>query len=352
MDLVIVNNGLAGGGTERESTSFANYLSKKGLKIKIIASHKSHHFFDLHHGIKFIEPDFNRDAYSLISYTIKLILYLRKEILNSGSKKVLSYNESLNPYVILAGLGIGIDVYVRESMHPKAYHPIVTRFLKWALYRKAKLVLAQTNYGKEVLGGKLKTDNIVALPNPVVTHDFKESRSSLKIILAIGRLEEVKGHRYLIKAFSKIKDKSWRLEIIGDGSLKKELVQLSHDLGVSERVIFHGHLKTFDEHLKRSEIFVLPSIKEGFPNALVEAMSVPLACIAGDYYEGSIEIIHDGVNGILFQPCNDDNLAEKLELLINSPVLRKKIKMKSVAVRDQYGIEQVGKHLCDLLELL
>lgn len=54
---------------------------------------------------------------------------------------------------------------------------------------------------------------------------------------------------------------------------------------------FHGKVDDFTDLIAESSIFVLPSIHEGFPNVLIEAMSVPLACISGDYYEGREEII-------------------------------------------------------------
>lgn len=100
----------------------------------------------------------------------------------------------------------------------------------------------------------------------------------------MGRLEKVKGHEYLIKAFAKIEDQDWELSIVGDGSERPYLENLTKVLNIDNKVIFHGHLRDFRKQLSEAKIFVLPSLSEGFPNALIEAMSLPLPCISTDFY--------------------------------------------------------------------
>ncbi len=347
-----MNNGLAGGGTERESTSFANYLAAKGYKVKIVASHKSEHFYKLHESIHFIEPNFFRNAHSLIVYTFKLILFIRSEIRNSGSKKVLSYNETLNPYVIMSCAGCKVDVFVRESMHPKAYLPLTTRILKRIFYPRSKRVFAQTNYGSKVLIQQFGLKNVEVFPNPVEIFYKSIPSERANCIVSVGRLEKVKGHKYLIEAFSRLSNPHWTLEIVGDGSLRNDLIDLARQLGVSDRVVFHGHMKDFESILRRSKIFVLPSIKEGFPNALVEAMSIPLACIAGDYYKGYIEIIEHNKNGLLFTPENVEELTYNLDKLTNSGEFRMKLMKEAVKVREKYSMEVVGEDLIQELNIM
>jgi GalNAc-alpha-(1->4)-GalNAc-alpha-(1->3)-diNAcBac-PP-undecaprenol alpha-1,4-N-acetyl-D-galactosaminyltransferase len=349
--LVILNNGLAGGGTERESTSLANYLSVNGFEITLIASHQSKHFFKLKDEIKFIEPKFNRANYHLIFYTLKILLYIRKNIKKSGASHVISYNESLNPYVILACFGLNVKVFVRESMHPKAKLPRITEILRSLLYPYATAVFAQTNFGRGILKKNIPNAKVVSFPNPVVMFSSDVINKNTKSIVSIGRLEKVKGHEHLIKAFSMVEDENWFLQIIGDGSLRYELEKLAIDLGIGNRVLFHGHKIEFEEILKGCEIFVLPSLKEGFPNALIEAMSVPLACISGDYYEGNIEIIEHGINGLLFKPEDVEDLYKNLNTLINDESMRIKLKENAMLVRNIYSMEKIGDELVNYMEL-
>lgn len=348
-EVIIINNGLAGGGTERESSTFANHLSENGYSVKLVASHRSIPFYKLKKNIKFVEPNFKRESFSLFVYTLKLLFFIRDEIKSSQSNIIISYNESLNPYVILASLGLCKKVFVRESMHPKAKHHKISNVLRKILYPKACAVLTQTNYGKMVLKRKIPNAKIITFPNPVEMFYDNEVLDRTNSIVTVGRLENVKGHKYLIEAFSKVNNKNWSLQIIGDGSLKSELEKLSYDLGVGKQVIFHGHLKDFKEILKKSEIFVLPSVKEGFPNALIEAMSIPLACISGDYYEGNVEIIEHGENGLLFEPCNVTDLTAKLDLLISDKILRKKLQNSAVKVRDKFSMDKVGNELMNFI---
>src|SRR5690606_8324357 len=137
-------------------------------------------------------------------------------------------------------------------------------------------------------------------------------------IISVGRLTSEKGHKYLIEAFAMIDNMSWELNIVGDGNERPALEQLAKDLKIEERVVFHGHLKDFSKLIYESKIFVLPSIKEGFPNALAEAMSVPLACISTDFLGNQNEIIKNGVNGVLVPVKDAKKMAEAIHYLINN----------------------------------
>jgi glycosyltransferase involved in cell wall biosynthesis len=181
-----------------------------------------------------------------------------------------------------------------------------------------------------------------AIPNPVKMFNLNIADTRNRRIVSVGRLEEVKGHKYLIEAFARIDNKGWELHIIGDGSMRDELENLADSLKLGDFVTFHGHLIDFEEILSTAEIFVLPSIKEGFPNALIEAMSVPLACVSGDYYEGSPEIIEDGINGLLFEPRNVEALSNTLQMLVENDKLRESLKAKAELVKKKYNLDKIG----------
>lgn len=348
MKIVLINNGLSGGGTERASVSFAHYLIDKGYKVTLLALYPSDHFYQLDKRVTFIEPEFSRENISKFWYTLKMVQYVRCHIKRIKPSAVLSYNEWTNAYVILACLGLKVPIFVSERMHPKVRLPRPTEFLRKVLYPCAAGVIAQTNFGKKIIEQRTRSTNVVAIPNAVNVMEPIPIEKK-KQVIAIGRLETVKGHRYLIEAFAQVKDKTWQLCLIGDGSQMDILKQQTIDLGINNRVIFKGHQLNFRKELSESQVYVLPSVKEGFPNSLIEAMSLPLACISGDYYEGEHDLVKDGINGLLFTPCDSGDLADTLNRLIADERLRTNIAREAIKVREQLAFERVAKLLKEFI---
>jgi len=348
MKVVIINNGLSGGGTERASISFAHYLLNNDVEVCILALYQGEHFYNLDKKINFIEPNFSRDKLSTYKYTLKMMLFVRKNIKAIKPDTILAYNEWTNAYVLLSCIGLNYPIYVSERMHPKAKLPLLTEILRKWLYPKACGIITQTRYGEKVLKLKIRKGNIITIPNAVNVIEPIDVIKK-KQIIAVGRLEPVKGHKYLIEAFSKVKDKSWNLCIIGDGSQMNYLKELAKSLDIECRIEFKGHQLDFRKELSESEIYVLPSVKEGFPNSLIEAMSLPVACISGDYYEGEHDLVIDGYNGLLFKPQDSNELAHAINRLIEDEDLRKTLAVNAKKVRKDLAFDVAAKKLKEFI---
>jgi glycosyltransferase involved in cell wall biosynthesis len=339
--ILIINNGISGGGIERASVSLSNYFAKLGFDVSIVALYKSTPFFQLHKDIKFVEPDFERTTNNKINYTIKMMFFLRKYVKNYQPDTILAFSEWTNPYVVLALSGLSYPLYLTDRMNPLAKLPLLSELLRKHLYGKANGIISQSNFAKSILFKKTKSPNIKVINNPVNIIE-KINTPILNRIVSVGRLEKVKGHDYLINAFAKIEDKSWELSIVGDGSERTNLENLAKELKIENRVIFHGHLLDFRKQLSESQIFVLPSLKEGFPNALIEAMTVPLACICTDFFQGHNEIIDQNVNGMIVPPANIEKLIEALNDLISNNEKRILLANNSVKVREKLKFETIA----------
>ncbi len=140
------------------------------------------------------------------------------------------------------------------------------------------------------------------------------------LIGTLGRLTPVKGIPYLLQA-AKILVRGGanvKVLIVGEGSIRQDLLMQTQDLGISDNVVFLGHREDTDILLQAMDIFVLPSLSEGIPMALLEAMA---ACrpIVASRVGGIPEIIEEGVDGYLVEPMDVDNLAERCRRLIESP---------------------------------
>ena len=339
--ILIINNGLAGGGIERSSIGLANYFAKLGHNITVLALYQSEHFYDMHASIKFIEPEFKRKEMSQHIYVLKMIMYARKHIKQIKPDTILSYSEWSNPYIVLSTLGLRIPLFLSDRMSPLAKLPFTSEMLKRFLYKQANGIIAQTSFAKEILLKKTKSKHIIVISNPVNAVERVSCEPKNRIV-SIGRLSSEKGHRYLLEAFAQTKTLNWELSIVGDGVEREKLELLADNLGIADRVIFNGYLKDFSLQLSEAQIFVLPSLIEGFPNALLEAMSIPLACIATDFSRGKNEIIDHESNGLVVKAGNTDELAQAIQRLINNKNLRENLAKEAFRVREDYNFERIA----------
>jgi GalNAc-alpha-(1->4)-GalNAc-alpha-(1->3)-diNAcBac-PP-undecaprenol alpha-1,4-N-acetyl-D-galactosaminyltransferase len=160
-----------------------------------------------------------------------------------------------------------------------------------------------------------------------------------------------KGQNSLIEAFSKIDDKTWKLQILGDGPLRKDLEELAKKLNCENRVEFLGFKKEVDFFLSKAQIFAFTSIIEGYPNALIEGMANGLAPISFDCKAGPSDIIQNDINGFLI-PINDVILfAEKLNILVNNEDLRSIFQEQALKVLQTNNLQIIANQYQEFLFL-
>jgi len=137
------------------------------------------------------------------------------------------------------------------------------------------------------------------------------------VIAALGRLHKAKGYFNLIEAAGILTPKYPDLKfwIIGEGALRQEMEAKIKDRDLENKVCLLGFKASPNDYLNASDIYVLPSLWEGFPNSLIEAMACGLPPVAAKV-SGAIEIIKDGQNGFLTEVNDPASLAGKLERLI------------------------------------
>nr|WP_319393029.1 glycosyltransferase [uncultured Desulfobacter sp.] len=141
------------------------------------------------------------------------------------------------------------------------------------------------------------------------------------IIGYIGRLVKGKGLDTLIKAVAKLKNTKFKLVLIGEGEEKEPLYSLAMDLGVMDHVHFMGFKPNRLDYLNGFDIFVLPSLSEGIPRCLMEAMGKKVPVIASDI-PGCKMLVQDSISGLLFSPGSPDSLLDKLQCMIESPNIK------------------------------
>ena len=137
--------------------------------------------------------------------------------------------------------------------------------------------------------------------------DFIKAHS--KTISVVGRFCKEKGFEFMLEAFAKAtEDIDLGLVMIGDGDYKERYTSVIERLGIKEKVYFTGFQNNPYKYMARSDIFVLSSLSEGFPNVLAEAMSMGLPVIAANCYSGPAEILRNDSDYQAvtdsFKPCD------------------------------------------------
>lgn len=157
----------------------------------------------------------------------------------------------------------------------------------------------------------------------------KTSKLDNKNIIAVGRLSKEKGFDDLLKLFKKVSVKypDWKLNIVGDGMEKNNLLDLARELKLGDKVIFHGYQNKeyINDLLLNSSIYVMTSKTESFGLVLIEAMSYSVPCISYTSANGANEIISDNINGFLIKDRCEKDMIDKISLLIEDEKLRKKM---------------------------
>lgn len=136
------------------------------------------------------------------------------------------------------------------------------------------------------------------------------------LLLTIARLHPQKGHQHLLAAMRELPEAT--LALAGDGPAREALQSLARDLGIEDRVRFLGHRSDVADLLGTCDVFVLPSLYEGLPLSVLEAMAAGKPIVATSV-GGTDEAIADGIDGMLVPPADPVRLAAALRALLRDP---------------------------------
>ncbi|HSD29331.1 MAG TPA: glycosyltransferase, partial [Vicinamibacteria bacterium] len=187
---------------------------------------------------------------------------------------------------------------------------------------------------------------------PVSRERAAEARQALgitaqaRVIGTIGRLNEQKGHRYLLDAAPIVaaRHSDARFLIVGDGDLALPLRAQAQALGLGDRVIFAGHRTDVPEMLGAIDVLCLPSLYEGTPLALFEAMAAAKAIVASAV-DGCAEVLAEGKTGLLVPPKDAAALGAALLRTLDEPGLRERLGAAACEDARGYDIEATVRRI-------
>lgn len=182
--------------------------------------------------------------------------------------------------------------------------------------------------------------------------DDKDTDTPVRL-LSVGRITREKGIDVLLNAAKRLRNEGFDVEvsIVGDGPARVEMEALAKTLRMDESVRFLGYIgdrSSLHNQFDSADIFVLPSLSEGLPKVLVEAMARSLAVVATDV--GSIrDVIIDRDTGLLVRPGDIDGLVSAIKLLIEQPNMRRDIGHRAYRMAARYLVDNEARRIAEFL---
>ena len=371
------------GGAERVMSGLAEYLWLRGWKVTLVTTYfnppeymPEHGAWDPQTGMPIPGREGIQRIYSDLAPHQVTRNRVRNFLARFGTLRTIW--KSVRPDVILSFIGLnnimailtsrGLHIPVAVSVRanpPVEYASPKLRIPAFALFGMADALIMQTSQGKRFFPGYIQK-KAVLLPN-ALTPDFMRplfEGERQKRIVCVGRLDENKNHAMVLRAFAaaagtlagqgKIPAREdWTLELYGDGPCRDELEALAGQLGLKERILFFGAASHIADRIRTASVFVLSSDTEGMPNALMEAMSLGLACISTDCpCGGPADLIEDGVNGFLIPVRDEAALCERLEMLMDDAGMVCRTGREASRIQQKYSPDVIQARWEQTLEAL
>lgn len=297
MKLLFVITSLENGGAERVCASLANYFSKEN-EVEILYF-SGEIFYEINSKVKLNK--FTRN--SRIPRLAAKLLAIRKRAKDADC--VISFMDSTNILSIIATAFLGRKLIISEH----SAHDFVG--LKWRVLRRIfyPFATALTVLSKSDFNYYSFVKNKAIIYNPSI---FKPSFGGQKekLIIFVGRLEYVKGCDIFLRALALLGLDDFKLLVLGSGSQKKSLQNLSEKLGL-KNLEFLGSVSDIQNYYKKAKIIVSSSRFEGLGNALIESAFFDCIRVATPT-AGALELLEDGKNGFISSDFSEQALAKAI----------------------------------------
>ena len=353
MRVTCVSNALDAGGAERVFVWLASTLTSVGHNVTFLTLQNDiRDFYSLPpHVVRQRAPSGVSHICRWYGWRCHLrrLKLLKAEIARTRPDVVISFIDTTNTSVLMALMSTGTPVIVSERIDPRQ-HRIGIRWdmLRRLYYPQAATVVVQTNAVSKWARSIWPHWKVETIPNPV----FPINQPNIgvcerppwfhrKNIVAMGRLVEQKGFDMLIEAFAPLANKfpDWGVTIFGDGPLRETLLDRANDLGIKGRIHLPGTTKEPFRVFKHTDLFILSSRYEGFPNTLCEAMACGVPVISFDCPAGPNEIIRHGIDGLLVRPSDIRRLTKVMCSLMEDEQMRLQFGNSALQVLERHNPE-------------
>ena len=327
------------GGVERHILGLLKGLQAHGIKALLILFHDGELAAQArNHGIEpIILPGLNRTLWST-SRTLAGILKQRqiRVVHVHGYKATVFCALACSRYQFTLvktehGLPEPMVGFPLRVLRDRFYHFLDSRATRLAAATVCYVTAELRDYHARA-HARLRT---AVIPNGVANMDKEqfarppEMRRDWFNLAVVGRLDTVKGHRVAIEALSvSTVPKDVHLQIVGSGPSEAPLRELAQERGIADRVHFLGFRRNVYDYLAHCDVLLIPSLHEGLPYTLLEAMALGTPIIASRI-GGLAEVLQEGITGLLLPPEDSDSIARAVVELLRDPDYRRQMGKKA-----------------------
>jgi glycosyltransferase involved in cell wall biosynthesis len=313
--IALFSPSLVPGGAERVLVNLARGFINRGRQVDIVLSQATGEYVrQLPCNASVVDLKSRRVLTSLPG----LVRYLRER----RPIALIAFQDHCGVVAIWARATAGVPTQIIPTVHTtwssalREKSTVKMRLLRHIVrftYPSVSFVVAVSNGVAEDLSDtlQLRPELVKVIYNPIIDVRISElanepmchpwfGSGQPPVVIAAGRLSPEKDFVTLLRAFAVLRHQvSCRMMVLGDGPERCSLEQLAHDLGVQADVQFPGFVSNPYVYMKHAAVFVLSSLREGLPTALVEALSLNIPVVATDCASGPREILCDGRYGML-----------------------------------------------------
>lgn len=340
--IVFVIPNMTGGGTERVISLLANEYIKMGYQVAIMQFAGYEHAYELNDKIE----DFSIAPQSKGNPIVwmKRLVDMRKYFKENPGCYIFAFCVMGAVFSVISTLGLKNYILVGERNNPESCN--LPKLRNWA-YHRADRITFQTEFGITYFDQKI-AEKAMVIPNPIdeegIPQRFVGERK--KRVCTVGRLHKQKNQMLLLEAFSLFNKEfpEYELHVFGQGELKEELCRKAEELGITEKIVWHGFSANVKEEIKDSRMFVLSSDYEGISNSMLEAIAMGVPTVTTDCpIYGARCYIQNNVSGILTPVGDRDALVKAMLKVASDDLFAEKISINGSAIRNQYSVRKIAK---------
>ena len=356
------------GGVERTLISLIPYLQERGVMVEVCTLYRRDVLAEEIERIGVPLVHINMRArldldFKYVSGIIRLAEYIRKKNFDILHTHLYRANTPGR----IAGLLARVPVMVANEHNIDSWKTSSQKRMDRFLARFTSKIIVVSEKVKDfyIREVGIPENKIIVIYNGIdlarfsLGVDLRKKRRELgipegvRIVGSVGRLHPQKDFFTFLKAARIVSERVPRVHflIIGGGPLRRELEDFARMMGLEERVSFLGERKDVEKIYPLMDVFVLSSIREGFPISVLEAMACGIPVVATSV-GGTPELIQEGETGFLVSPGDPQNLAKRIEILIRDKVLRGRMGRKGKERVREFSIEKMADRTLQLYRRL
>lgn len=318
--ILLITENLGSGGAERQICGLVSMLTKVGYPCRLI-TYVENQFYELYLRQNGVDYQFVPTLWNKSMRVFRAAKYVRLY----KPDVVISFLPSVNMTMCLAKLFFKAKLIVSERNN----NICITRHdkMQFNLYRMADAVVPNSNSHGEFIRMNFPflANKVHPIINFVDINRFTPAETSVQNdtlrIVTVARYTQQKNVLIYLNVVRKVKDLGWKVHFDWYGDKKHNVAYYAEvekeywRLGIADYLTLHDPSSKIEEEYRKADIFCLPSLYEGYPNVVAEAMSCGLPILCSNVYENPY-IVKEGMNGFLFNPESVDDMMNAIKKMI------------------------------------